>query len=245
MFGPRHGNTRFNPTSTGDLHLGHVYLCLVNQHEAYSRGGQFFVRFDDTQLHWAKWIMTRERLHHFAGRMLYDLDWLGVQPDRVVYQSDIQDAIHRKIEDIYGTRVPPERNGADYAPVVVGMPMVLPMCYTPAQTMERVMMDFYMLADLLIRGMDLLDEFALYAYWCEQFRIHHVYHAYLPRLLLADGEDPDYYGTVNKTGGVLTVRSFREQGYSPDEIRRLLALACLKDPQGPWAIDNVKERPVW
>lgn len=243
LFGPRHGNTRFNPTPTGDLHLGHVYLCLVNQYEAQARGARFLVRFDDTQVHWAKWVRSRYYLRLYAERMLEDLEWLGLAPDEVVYQSDIVGEIHRRVKDLYGMELPPERNGADYAPVVVGMPM--PMCYTAGLVPEKVMMDFDMRADLLIRGMDLLDEFALYVYWCERFRIHRVCHVYLPRLRLADGGDPDYYGTVNKTGGVLTVRQFRAQGFSPEQIRRKLAEACLKDADGLWAVENVRERPVW
>lgn len=243
MFGPRHGNTRFNPTPTGDLHMGHVYLCLVNQYEAHQRGAQFLVRIDDTQQYWSRWMLSWEKMRHYAERTLEDLAWMGLAPDGVVYQSEIIAMIHQKIRMLYGVEIPEERIGADYSPVVKGMRA--PMCYTPGITCEKVMLDFYQGVDLLIRGMDLLDEFALYAYWCDRFRIHTVYHVYLPRLVLADGEDPAYYGNVSKTHGVLTVRQQRDEGRTAEELLKILRWSCLVDPSGPWSVENVTEQPVW
>ena len=40
--------TRFNPSTNGGLHLGHIYALLVNERFAHDRDGMFYVRFDDT-----------------------------------------------------------------------------------------------------------------------------------------------------------------------------------------------------
>ena len=45
-------NTRFNPTVSGSLHVGHLYMALVNEVEAHRSGGKFYIRVDDTQDCW-------------------------------------------------------------------------------------------------------------------------------------------------------------------------------------------------
>jgi len=49
-------NTRFNPTISGPLHIGHLYMALVNEAEAHHTGGKFIVRADDTQDYWNHWM---------------------------------------------------------------------------------------------------------------------------------------------------------------------------------------------
>ena len=45
-------NTRFNPTISGQLHVGHLYMALVNEAEAHRSGGKFTVRVDDANAYW-------------------------------------------------------------------------------------------------------------------------------------------------------------------------------------------------
>ena len=54
-------NTRFNPSISGALHIGHLYMALVNEMEAHRTGGKFIVRVDDTQDIWNHWIKKDER----------------------------------------------------------------------------------------------------------------------------------------------------------------------------------------
>lgn len=241
---PRHYNTRFNPTPSGNLHLGHVYLCLVNEYEAHSHGGKFYVRFDDTQRSWVHLRSDPATLSTYSANMRGDLEWLGIEVDEYILQSDIRGKVHSDLARIYGLRLPEESLGYGQAPIVKGLDCV-PYPYTPPLVPEKVWMDFLYYCDYLIRGVDLITEFALYCHWAEYFKIHRVYHTYLPRLLTQDEKDPSYVGSISKTHGALTVRGFRERGWSKFELLDRLAHSCLKDQSEPWSVENIKERPIW
>lgn len=78
---------RFAPSPTGLIHIGNARTALLNALVARREGGQFVLRFDDTD---------RERSRReFADQTEADLAWLGIAPDRVVRQSDRM--------DLYGT----------------------------------------------------------------------------------------------------------------------------------------------
>ncbi|NDD08732.1 MAG: tRNA glutamyl-Q(34) synthetase GluQRS, partial [Rhodobacteraceae bacterium] len=40
--------TRFAPSPTGPLHLGHAYSALLGHDMAQAHGGQFLLRIEDT-----------------------------------------------------------------------------------------------------------------------------------------------------------------------------------------------------
>ncbi|WP_350333721.1 glutamate--tRNA ligase [Coralliovum pocilloporae] len=70
---------RFAPSPTGRLHIGNARTALFNWLYAKSNGGQFILRYDDTD---------RERsTQEFADGIAEDLAWLGIRPDRVERQS--------------------------------------------------------------------------------------------------------------------------------------------------------------
>lgn len=72
--------TRFAPSPTGRLHLGHAYSAILAHDFARARGGRFLLRIEDID-------GTRSRPEHVAG-ILEDLAWLGVAWDgEVVCQS--------------------------------------------------------------------------------------------------------------------------------------------------------------
>ena len=62
--------TRFAPSPTGYLHLGHVRSALQGWRAARSAGGQFLLRLEDID-------PTRCR-HEYAAAILEDLAWLGL-----------------------------------------------------------------------------------------------------------------------------------------------------------------------
>lgn len=73
--------TRFAPSPTGDLHLGHVYAALYARDAARRIGGTYLVRVEDIDA-------TRARPDTIA-RQLEDLDWLGLGSEGPVWrQSD-------------------------------------------------------------------------------------------------------------------------------------------------------------
>jgi glutamyl-Q tRNA(Asp) synthetase len=65
--------TRFAPSPTGRLHLGHAYAALVAWRRARSSGGRFLLRLEDIDA-------TRCRAE-FADAILEDLAWLGLDWD--------------------------------------------------------------------------------------------------------------------------------------------------------------------
>jgi glutamyl-Q tRNA(Asp) synthetase len=72
--------TRFAPSPTGRLHLGHAYSALLAHDFARARGGSFLLRIEDID-------GTRSRAEFVAG-IVEDLAWLGLDWDgEVVLQS--------------------------------------------------------------------------------------------------------------------------------------------------------------
>lgn len=70
---------RFAPSPTGLIHIGNTRTALFNWLFAKQRGGQFILRFDDTDVARSK--------QEYADTIRNDLEWLGVRPDRIEYQS--------------------------------------------------------------------------------------------------------------------------------------------------------------
>ena len=73
--------TRFAPSPTGPLHLGHAYSALVGAARAEALGGEFLVRLEDLD-------QGRAR-PHWEAQIHDDLAWLGlVYPRPVMRQSE-------------------------------------------------------------------------------------------------------------------------------------------------------------
>ena len=71
--------TRFAPSPTGWLHIGNLRAALFNYAIARAAGGTFILRIDDTDA-------ERSRQEYIDG-IKADLDWLGLDWDRVEHQS--------------------------------------------------------------------------------------------------------------------------------------------------------------
>lgn len=71
--------TRFAPSPTGPLHLGHAYSALLAHDAARRAGGQFHLRLDDIDL-------SRAR-DHWARQIEDDLHWLGIRWDGPVWRQ--------------------------------------------------------------------------------------------------------------------------------------------------------------
>jgi glutamyl-tRNA synthetase len=70
---------RFAPSPTGYIHIGNARTALFNWLFAKMHGGRFVLRFDDTDIARSK--------QEYADAILEDLEWLGIHPDRIEYQS--------------------------------------------------------------------------------------------------------------------------------------------------------------
>ncbi|HWB02978.1 MAG TPA: tRNA glutamyl-Q(34) synthetase GluQRS [Verrucomicrobiales bacterium] len=87
--------TRFAPSPTGLLHLGHAYAVLCAWHEAQEGKGEFLVRIEDIDF-------TRCR-PNFEEAIFEDLEWLGLkwplpvwrQSERMTTYRDALDRLQR------------------------------------------------------------------------------------------------------------------------------------------------------
>ena len=70
---------RFAPSPTGRIHIGNARTAILNWLAARKSGGQFVLRYDDTD--------TARSTEEFALGIAADLDWLGIKPDRIEHQS--------------------------------------------------------------------------------------------------------------------------------------------------------------
>ena len=87
--------TRFAPSPTGRLHLGHAFSAILAHDFARARGGRFLLRIEDID-------GTRSRAEHVAT-ILDDLRWLGLGwDDEVVFQSARLDLYAAALERLRG-----------------------------------------------------------------------------------------------------------------------------------------------
>lgn len=75
--------TRFAPSPTGYIHIGNLRAALFNYAIARQNGGTFVLRIDDTD-------QERSKDEYIQG-IKDDLTWLGLDWDRVEYQSKRMD----------------------------------------------------------------------------------------------------------------------------------------------------------
>ena len=71
--------TRFAPSPTGPLHLGHAYSAILAHDMARSERGHFLLRMEDTDLERCK--------PEFEAAILDDLTWLGLKWDGPVHRQ--------------------------------------------------------------------------------------------------------------------------------------------------------------
>lgn len=84
---------RFAPSPTGDLHFGSLIAAVASYLEARTRNGAWLVRIED--------IDPPREVAGSAGRILADLEWLGMTPDgEVLYQSTRRDAYAGALEGL-------------------------------------------------------------------------------------------------------------------------------------------------
>ena len=77
--------TRFAPSPTGPLHLGHAYSAMLAHDMAVAAGGTFLLRIED--------IDRQRSKPEWEARIRDDLRWLGLRwPEPAMRQSDRMDA---------------------------------------------------------------------------------------------------------------------------------------------------------
>ncbi|MCE8508990.1 tRNA glutamyl-Q(34) synthetase GluQRS [Ruegeria pomeroyi] len=74
--------TRFAPSPTGPLHLGHAYSAILAHDMARAAGGRFLLRMEDTDLQRSK--------PEWDAQIIDDLTWLGLAWDGPVLRQSEQ-----------------------------------------------------------------------------------------------------------------------------------------------------------
>lgn len=74
--------TRFAPSPTGPLHIGHAYSAIVAHDMAKAAGGEFLLRMEDTDLQRSK--------PEWDAQIIDDLTWLGLTWDEPVLRQSHQ-----------------------------------------------------------------------------------------------------------------------------------------------------------
>ena len=86
--------TRFAPSPTGPLHLGHAYSALLAYDMAQAAGGQFLLRIEDID-------STRSR-PEWEAQIYDDLRWLGIAWDGpVMRQSDRMNSYRSGLDHLW------------------------------------------------------------------------------------------------------------------------------------------------
>ena len=86
--------TRFAPSPTGPLHLGHAYSAMVAHDMAVEKNGTFLLRIEDID-------QTRAR-PKWEDQICDDLTWLGLRwPAPVMRQSDRISVYQKYIKTIW------------------------------------------------------------------------------------------------------------------------------------------------
>ncbi len=88
--------TRFAPSPTGPLHLGHAYSALLAHDMAQAAAGRFLLRIEDTD--------TGRARPQWEAQIYDDLHWLGLEWEQPVLRQsehfDHYDAQLRKLSDL-------------------------------------------------------------------------------------------------------------------------------------------------
>lgn len=86
--------TRFAPSPTGPLHLGHAYSALRAWDMAQAQNGEFLLRIEDID-------QSRARAQ-WEAQIYDDLAWLGLSwPTPVMRQSDRMTAYHEALQQLW------------------------------------------------------------------------------------------------------------------------------------------------
>lgn len=78
--------TRFAPSPTGPLHLGHAYSAILAHDMARAAGGRFLLRMEDTD--------TERCLPEHEAGIIRDLTWLGLTWDGPIHRQSTRIAAY-------------------------------------------------------------------------------------------------------------------------------------------------------
>lgn len=238
-------NTRVSVTVNGPLHIGHAYMILLNEQIAHDSGGQFHFRFDDDQAWWNEQLGISQ-VDKLRRAMREDLAWLEIPVDSWSSEAEVS----LVADGLWDRLIPTPEPGREWDCTVDTFlfPTVPPdhreawYPFVPHLTVPKVIFDGLQWITHVIRGKELITEFAFYEYlfyliWGGERCPEQVF---VPRLRAKDGSD---LADVSKTKGNWKLADLRAQGWTAESVREILAESCLAGP-GAWCVENLKPEPV-
>jgi len=203
---------RFAPTITpyGLAHVGHVWLCYVNMEWAKHIGGEFHLDYETSDVS----EISENDADKMSKQFIEDLLWAGIKFD----------AVH-KFED---------KDKIDYS---LSLSQLLSSARPPAarSIMYRAVRDNKMNFDVICRGDDLLASDMLYEFFSGVFNGPHHENTYIP---CVNSEDGNRLGKSDVATRPYCIKNFRENGWSPADIKEILMERCLKNYQQPIVKDG-------
>ena len=237
-------NTRFNPTTNGELHLGHAFMALLNRDMAHSTDGAFTVRFDDNCRYWNHRMDGTAHpgptVAAIQKQMRLELEWLGIAPDVTTSQWLYEDETRRWLAR-YPEMVPPDHFPHTLTPDILNMPVPGPMGCTTYVIFEKVVLDYVENTNCVIRGYEFISDFSLYVFLCYRLGFPVPWLLYVPRLRTDTGGE---LSDISKTRGNFKLSSLYKAGVPAESVLALLREACLVDPAGLFVRDNLKLEPA-
>jgi hypothetical protein len=218
-------------------------MALVNRQMAYDGAGKFLLRFEDN----IRFLLAKHGgelgMMRIAAKHLMDLYALDVIPDDIAYHSRTDSDVKRFLATSnFRMVIDHAFDGTWENAAIVESPFISPMRMGAWVTAQRVVLDRWQNIDGVIRGMDLIQEHHLYAYFCALFGFPFPKCYYLPRLM-AIGDD-GLPCRISKTDGNWRVRDLLDAGIKPQVIKTILREACLKGGRGSWRVENIVSMPV-
>ena len=219
--------TRYRPTPTADLPLGHVLVIYENWSLAKRGGGEFTVQFDT--LNCEMFRLDRNQGVNYPtmiARYLEDLEWLGCPADRWCDGFTHQEA-HRRYAAKLGIK-PCQFGEIDRLlgrrPEWECVPQASPLgdaihnrggnlVWEPFYQVAKVVDDHEMGVTAFFRGDDLASEEINYAWLCWQLGFPEVKQGYLACIAREHSDIK-----LSKSLSATPVRELRDSGYTPEQI---------------------------
>jgi glutamyl-tRNA synthetase len=224
-------NTRIAPSPTGDMHLGTARTAYFNWLAARASGGQFILRIDDTDLNRSK--------PEYTQVILDTMNWLGLDYDHIVYQSQRFDVYLKQAEMLIAQGWAKKEDGAIVLSIQGTYPawkdelagqisitdndvdtangmVLIKSDGSPSYNFASVVDDVAGDIDLIIRGVDHITNTS------RQVIIFNLLTSSLPKfchigLIYKDGKK------LSKRDGAASMLHYRDAGYDPDAMLNCMA----------------------
>ncbi len=227
-------NTRIAPSPTGYMHIGTIRTAYFNWLAARATGGKFLLRIDDTDL-------ARSEDKYVDG-ILDTMSWLGLDYDKVSFQSDMFDRYKSCAETLVDQGFALVDDGAyklcladvknipnSWTDEIVGSVQItkdnvetadgmvlIKSDGSPSYNFASVLDDMDLNINYIIRGSDHVTNTA------RQVILFHILGGKLPKFahvgLIGLNGKP-----LSKRDGAAGVNYYREKGYDPEAVLNFVA----------------------